>query len=60
MQYRYAVGVGKDRIPRSLCETTESAKDDMNVHLISSGQLPVEIVDLAFHETEDAYDAKRL
>lgn len=47
-QYRYAVVVGKDRFPRSICETMESAKDDMNVHFVSGGQLPIEIVDLLF------------
>lgn len=47
-QYRYAVVVGKERLPRTLCETMESAKDDMNMHLVSNGQLPVEIIDLAF------------
>lgn len=47
-KYRYAVVVGKDRLPRSICETMESAKDDMNVHFISGGQLPIEIVDLLF------------
>lgn len=59
-QYRYAVVVGKDRLPRSICETMESAKDDMNVHFISGGQLPIEIVDLAFYEMEGKYAAKRL
>lgn len=59
-QYRYAVVVGKDRFPRSICETMEGAKDDMNVHLISSGQLLVEIVDLAFCEMEGKYATKRL
>lgn len=48
LQYRYAVVVGKNRLPRSICETMESAKDDMNVHFISGGQLPIEIVDLLF------------
>ena len=59
-QYRYAVVVGKDRLPRSICETMESAKDDMNVHFISGGQFPIEIVDLAFYEMEGKYAAKRL
>lgn len=59
-QYRYAVVVGKDRFPRSICETMESAKDDMSLHFISGGQLPIEIVDLAFYETEGTYAAKRL
>ncbi len=59
-KYRYAVVVGKDRFPRSICETMESAKDDMNVHFISGGQLPIEIVDLAFYEMEGKYAAKRL
>lgn len=59
-QYRYAVVVGKNKLPRSLCKTMESAKDDMNVHLISSGRLPVEIVDLAFYEMEGTYATKRL
>lgn len=47
-QYRYAVVVGEKRLPRTLCETMESAKDDMNMHLVGSGQLPIEIIDLAF------------
>lgn len=47
-KYRYAVVVGKDRFPRSICETMESAKDDMNVHFVIGGQLPIEIVDLLF------------
>ena len=47
-KYRYAVVVGKDILPRSICETMESAKDDMNVHFINGGQLPIEIVDLLF------------
>lgn len=47
-KYRYAVVVGKDRLPRSICETMESAKDDMSVHFVSGGQLPIEIVDLLF------------
>lgn len=59
-QYRYAVVVGKDRLPRSICETMESAKDDMNVHFISGGQLPIEIVDLAFYEMEGKCAAKSL
>lgn len=59
-QYRYAVVVGKDRLPRSICETMESAKDDTNVHFVSGGQLPIEIVDLAFYEMEGKYAAKRL
>lgn len=59
-QYRYAVVVGKDRLPRSICETMESAKDDMNVHFVSGGQLPIEIVDLAFYEMEGKYADKRL
>lgn len=60
LQYRYAVVVGKDRFPMSICETMESAKDDMNVHFVSGGQLPIEIVDLAFYEMEGKYAAKRL
>lgn len=59
-KYRYAVVVGKDRLPRSICETMESAKDDMNVHFISGGQLLIEIVDLAFYEMEGVYATKRL
>lgn len=59
-QYRYAVVVGKDRLPRSICETMESSKDDMNVHFVSDGQLPIEIVDLAFYEMEGKYAAKRI
>lgn len=59
-KYRYAVAVGKDRFPRSICETMESAKDDVNVHFISGGQLPIEIVDLSFYEMEGKYAAKRL
>lgn len=59
-KYRYAVVVGKDRLPRSICETMESAKDGMNVHFVSGGQLPIEIVDLAFYEMEGKYATKRL
>lgn len=47
-QYRYAVVVGKDRLPRSICETMESAKEDYKAHWISGGELPIEIVDLAY------------
>lgn len=59
-QYRYAVVVGKERFPRSICETTEGAKEDLNVHFISGGQLPIEIVDLEFYEMGGAYATKRL
>lgn len=59
-QYRYAVVVGKDRLPRSTCENMRSAEDDMNVNFISGGQLPIDIVDLAFYETGGAYATKRL
>lgn len=59
-KYRYAVVVGKERFPRSICETMESAKDDMNVHFISGGQLLIEIVDLLFYEMEGVHAAKRL
>lgn len=59
-KYRYAVAVGKDRFPGSICETMESAKDDMNVHFVRGGQLPIEIVDLAFYEIEGKYAAKIL
>lgn len=47
-QYQYAVVVGKERLPRSLCETMESAKDDCKTHWVSGGRLPIEIVDLAY------------
>lgn len=57
-QYRYAVVVGKYRLPRSICKTIESARDDLNVHLIGSGQLPIEIVDLAFCEMEEYMPTK--
>lgn len=47
-QYRYSVVVGKDGLPRSICETMESAKEDYEAHWVSSGALPIEIVDLAY------------
>ena len=59
-QYRYAVVVGKDRLPRSICETMEGAKEDYKTHWVSGGELPIEIVDLAFCEMEGKYAAKRL
>lgn len=59
-QCRYAVVAGKDRLPRSICETMEGAKEDYKTHWVSGGQLPIEIVDLAFYEMEGKYAAKRL
>lgn len=58
-QYRYAVVVGKERVPRSMCETMKDAKVDSNTHFISGGVLPIEIVDLAFYEMENIYATKR-
>lgn len=49
LKYRYAVCVGKDNIPIYLCETTDIAKSDAEIHINSGGVLPVEIIDLAFY-----------
>lgn len=58
-QYRYVVVVGKERLPRSMCETMKDAKVDSDTHFISGGVLPIEIIDLAFYEKENIYAAKR-
>ena len=49
LKYRYAVCVGKDNIPISLCETIDIAKSAVEMHTNSGVLLPVKIIDLAFY-----------
>lgn len=49
-EYRYAVVVGLDKLPRSMCKTLEEAKEDERMHFMSGGRLPTQIIDLIFWE----------
>lgn len=51
-EYRYAVVVGLDKLPYSMCKTLEEAKEDERVHFMSGGKAEISITKYEYCETK--------